>query len=130
MADNITDVGENLVLDHMCGTAAWTPTGPLKLKLMTANGTDSAAGTELGTSGGYTAGGLTITFSAASGGSASNSAQIQWTNMPVCTIVGAEIWDSHGTPKRLWYGPLAVSKTFASGDSCTFPIASVVVGLA
>lgn len=42
-----------------------TITGATKTRLMTANGSDSAAGTELSTSGGYTAGGTATTYSAA-----------------------------------------------------------------
>jgi hypothetical protein len=42
--------------------------------------------------------------------------------MPSCTVVGVEIYDSAGTPKRLAYGTLTVSKTVGSGD--TFQIAA------
>ena len=36
--------------------------------------------------------------------------------MPAATVVGVEIWDSAGTPVRLWYGALAASRTVAAGD--------------
>src|SRR4051812_33642645 len=125
MADNLPDAIENLVLEWLFSTRTATrPTATtLKLRLMTANGSDSAAGTELGTSGGYTAGGATVVFgTAASGGSIATTADVTWTNMPATTIVGVEIWDTAGTPVRLAYGALSANKTTNSGD--TFTIAT------
>ncbi|GGV45779.1 hypothetical protein GCM10010245_71710 [Streptomyces spectabilis] len=100
------------------GTATTAPTLPLKVALVTANGSDSAAGTEV-TGGSYVRKNLTV--GAASSGATSNSADIVWTGMPAGTIVGVEIWDSAGTPIRWWWGPLATSRTLASGDECRFP---------
>jgi hypothetical protein len=37
----------NKTLDHLNLTAAYTPTGPLKLRLMTVNGSAAAAGIEV-----------------------------------------------------------------------------------
>jgi hypothetical protein len=55
----------NKTLDHLNLTAAYTPTGPLKLRLMTVNGSAAAAGIEV-TGGTYAS--QTIEFAAASGG--------------------------------------------------------------
>lgn len=58
-----------------------------------------------------------ITLTSSTGGSAvSNDADILFTGMPACTVVGIEIWDSAGSPVRLWHGPLAASKTLGAGD--------------
>ena len=131
MADNLPDAVENAVLDLLCRGVGYTVTTPIKARLMTANGSDSSNGTELGTSGGYTAGGQTITFgTAASGGTIANTAACTWTNMPAATIVGLELWSSDGTPKRLWYGALSSSKTVASGDTFEFAIGDVTCTLA
>jgi hypothetical protein len=131
MADNLPDTVENALLDLLCRGTAYTVTTPIKARLMTANGSDSASGTELGTSGGYTALGATITFgSAAASGTISNTAAVTWTNMPATTVVGLELWSSDGTPKRLWWGALASSKTVASGDTFEFAIGAVVCTLA
>jgi hypothetical protein len=81
--------------------------------LVTAAGDDATAGTEV-TGGSYAR--KTLTVGAAASGATSNSADLLWTGMPACTIVGWEIWDSAGTPVRLWYGPLDANKTLASGD--------------
>lgn len=131
MADNLPDTVENALLDLLLRGTAYTVTTPIKARLMTANGTDSANGTELGTSGGYTALGQTITFgSPAASGSISNTAACTWTNMPATTIVGLELWDDGGTPKRLWWGSLAASKTVGSGDTFEFAIGAVTCTLA
>lgn len=131
MSDNLPDAIENAVLNLLLRGTALTVTTPIKARLMTANGSDSANGTELGTSGGYTAGGATITFgSAAASGSISNTAACTWTNMPATTVVGLELWDSTGTPVRLWWGALSSSKTTASGDTFEFAIGDVTCTLA
>lgn len=132
MADNLTDAAENLVLEFLLSARTATrPTLPLKLKLMTANGSDSAAGTELGTSGGYTAGGATVVFgTAASAGSIATTADVIWTNMPAATIVGVEIWDTAGTPVRIAYGALSASKTTNSGDTFTIALGALTIAVA
>lgn len=116
----------NLV-DGSLGTAAFVATtAPIRCRLMTANGSGTANGTELATSGGYTSGtgAPTVTFASAntSTATAASNAAVNVTNMPATTIVGVELWDSAGTPKRKWWGSLSASKTTNSGD--TFSIAS------
>jgi len=46
----------------------------------------------------------------------SNSADLVFAGMPAATVVGVEVWDSAGTPVRLWYGPLASPRTVLAGD--------------
>lgn len=81
--------------------------------MVTTAGDDATAGTEV-TGGSYARKNLTV--AAASGGATSSSADLLWTGMPACTIVGWEVWDSAGSPVRLWYGPLNEPKTLAAGD--------------
>jgi hypothetical protein len=123
------------IQDHIHGGTALTqPTAPFRLRQMTANGSASANGTELATSGGYTAGtgAPTIAFGAATTASpsvsTSSSAQTI-TNMPATTIVGVEIWNSNGTPSRQEFGSLAASKTTASGDTLSYAIGAVTSSL-
>ncbi len=128
MANNVVTAEGNRLLDASLGTASYTaPTTPMKLALETATGANSAAGTEV-TGGSYAR--QTITFNAASGGSATNSNSITYTAMPAATVTGVEIYDSNGTPRRAWVGALTASKTVASGDSLSFAAASVTVTLA
>lgn len=126
MADNLTDTMENALLDALVGTAGYTATTPMKLALVTSNGTDSAAGTEVA-GGSYAR--ATITFNAASGGTIDNSATISFTNMPASTVTGIEVWDSAGTPVRLFYGALSASKTVSSGDTLEFAAGSITLSL-
>jgi hypothetical protein len=100
-----------------------TITGPINMRLMTANGSDSSAGTELGTSGGYTAGGSALAFAAASSGSKATNAAVSWTNMPSTTLTGMEEWDTSGTPLRIFWGPWT-GGNIVVGSGNTFTVAS------
>jgi hypothetical protein len=113
VADNLTNTAENRALDWINGLTSTAPTTPLKVALVTANGSDTAAGTEVA-GGGYAR--QTLTVAAAVNGATSNSADLVFTNMPSATVTGVEIWDSAGTPVRLWYGALTASRTVNAGD--------------
>ena len=127
MADNLPDTIENQLLDALVGTASYSVTTPIKLALMTASGSDSAAGTDV-TGGSYAR--QTISFGSAASGQIANSATINFTSMPAATVVGIEIYDSAGTPKRLAYGTLTASKTTASGDTLQFAASAITLSLA
>lgn len=116
---SLTDTAENRTLDWLTGNATTAPSGSLKVALVTANGSDAAAGTEV-TGGSYAR--QTVTFSASASGATSNVGSLTWTGMPACTVVGVEVWDSAGSPVRWWWGALAASKAVNSGD--TFTIAA------
>lgn len=129
----MVQVHANQALDastDQSGAAVRITTGPLRLRQMTANGSATAAGTEVATGGGYTSGtgAPTIAFSAAATGQTSNSGAVNITNYPRAeTVVGVEIWDSAGTPARKWWGALTTPKTMASGDTLSYAIGSVVL---
>jgi hypothetical protein len=121
MADNLTDGAEARALNWLTGNTTTAPTGPLMVRLMSANGSDSAAGTEIVNAGGSTYTPQSAAFSAAASGvPASNSADIVFTNVPAVGgsgIVGLEIWDSAGTPFRWWWGPATAAKVTNLGDT-------------
>lgn len=127
MADNLPNIIENQLLDALVGTTAYTMTGPVKLALVTANGDDASAGTEV-TGGSYAR--QTIAFGAASSGQIANSGVISFTGMPSATVVGIELYDSAGSPKRLAYGALTSSRTVTSGDTVQFAIGAITLSLA
>jgi hypothetical protein len=127
MADNLPDTIENELLDALVGTSTYSITGATKLRLMTANGDDASAGTEV-TGGSYVA--QTIAFDAAASGSISNNASISFTGMPAVTVVGIEIYDSAGSPKRLAYGALTTSRTVTAGDTVQFASSAITLSLA
>jgi hypothetical protein len=108
------------------GTTTTAPTTPLKVALVTAAGDDATAGTEV-TGGSYTR--QTLTVGAASAGAVSNSADLVFSGLPACTVVGWEIWDSAGSPVRWWYGPLNTSRTVLAGDEYRIPAGSLNLSL-
>lgn len=113
------------------GTAPPAITTPIRVRLMTANGTSTANGTELANGGGYTGGAAapTVTFAAAAAGSQASNAAVTVTNMPASTIVGIEIWESTATPKRLEFGSHA-SKVLVAGDTLTYASGAITSALA
>jgi hypothetical protein len=127
MADNLPNIIENQLLDALVGTTAYTVTTPIKLALVTANGDDATAGTQV--SGGSYAR-QTIAFDAAASGQIANNAAISFTGMPAVTVVGIELYDNAGTPKRLAYGALTTSRTITAGDTVQFASGAITLSLA
>jgi hypothetical protein len=127
VADNLSNTAENRVLDWLMGTATTAPTTPLKVALVTANGDDATAGTEV-TGGSYTR--KTLAVAAAVAGVTSNSADLVFSGMPAATVVGVEVWDSAGTPVRWWYGPLSTPRTVTAGDDLRLTAGSLSFSLA
>lgn len=105
------------------GLVAYTATtAPIRGRLMTANGTAAAAGTEVVNAGGSTYASQDVGAALPASPSSLpvlNTAPVTWTNLPATTVTGLELWDSNATPKRKWFGALAASKTVALGDSLT-----------
>jgi hypothetical protein len=119
MADNLTDGAEARALNWLTGNSTTAPTLPYLVRLMTANGSDSAAGTEVTNGGGSAYSPQSVAFPAAvgSGGPVGNSSDVVFANMPAATIVGIELWDSNGTPFRWWWGAAVAPKTTNLGDT-------------
>lgn len=118
---NLTDVAESNTLKWLLGQATTAPTTPLESRLMTANGTDAAAGTEAANAGGSAYAPLDVTWAAESGGASNNSATLSYVNMPAVTVVGLELWDAAATPLRWWHGALTAPKTLNLGDTFEIP---------
>lgn len=94
MPNNLTDYEENRLLD-----LSWLATD--KLALLSVQGTDSAAGTEV--VGGSYARQTTSSLAAAASGSKATSAAITFLAMPATDVQGWAIYDSSGA-NRKWYG--------------------------
>jgi hypothetical protein len=119
----VVTVEGNKILDASLGTASYVATvTPIKCRLMTANGSGTAAGTEV-TGGSYAS--QTATFGSAASLTATGTGTLTYTVMPACTVTGVELWDSAGTPLRKWWGALAASKAVNAGD--TFSLTSLTV---
>jgi len=122
----------NNLIDGSLATAAFIASvAPIRCRLMTANGSATASGAELATSGGYAAGAAapTVTFAAAAAAQAASNSAVTVTNMPAATVVGVELWDSAGTPVRKWFGALTASKTTNAGDTLSIAAGSLTAAL-
>jgi hypothetical protein len=106
-----------------------TYTLPYRLKFLSTLSTAGSAGTEWTTSGGYTAGGVSLSGAfgtAAASASKANTAAVTVTNAPAQTWADNEIHDSTGTPKRMVFkGTPSLAKTINSGDTCTIAIGAL-----
>ena len=125
---NMVRVEEKALLEASAGKTNYTnPTTPIKVRLTTAVGSTTAAGTEV-TGGSYAS--QTVVWNAATSADPSvvtSNGALTYTSMPAATVTSLEIWDSAGTPIRRWFGNLTASKTTNSGD--TFTIADTALSL-
>jgi len=112
-----SDYLENKVLDHFLGTASTTAPTNVYIALFTADPTDANSGTEVSTSGTAYAR-QTATFSAASSGSTSNSANIEFSQATANygTVTHFGIYDASTAGNLLFHGALTSSKTIETGD--------------
>ena len=117
MADNLTDAAEARVLNWLTGNTTTAPTLPLMVRLMTANGSDAAPGTEVVNAGDSTYAPQAAAFPSASGTTqTANGSDIVFSNMPATTVVGVEIWDSAATPFRWWWGAATAPQATSLGN--------------
>ena len=125
MAGNLSNYLENKVLDHILGTTSYTmPT--TYLALYTVAPTDSTSGTEV-SGGSYVR--KAISFNAASGGSASNSANIDFSGMPAATVVAVAVCDALTSGNILIYGTLTTSRTIQAGDTLRISSGDLVLSI-
>lgn len=112
---SLSDYYENKIIDHMFRAQAFTPPATIYVALFTVAPSDSGGGTEV-SGGGYTR--KSVTFSAASGGSTSNSADIDFgvATADWGTIVAVGLFDASTGGNLLAYGNLTQSKTVNNGD--------------
>lgn len=121
MPGNLTDTSEPIVLDAINSVAAALFTGALKLRICSAIGSESAAGTQYSGSTDQT-----ITFAT---GGASNNAQ-SYTGLNAGDVQGWEVYDSSGTPKRIWWGLWAPVTSGVTAQNTGDTITKTAHGLA
>lgn len=113
MAGNLSNYLENKVLDHILGTTAYTMPATVYVALYTVSPNDAGGGTEV-TGGSYAR--QTASFSSASSGATSNTSNIDFNNMPACTVVAIGIHDALTSGNLLVWGTLTANKALDSGD--------------
>jgi hypothetical protein len=118
---SISDYYENKIIDHMLRGQAFTPPSTIYVGLFTVAPTDAGGGTEV--SGGSYAR-QPVTLTAASGGTATNSADIIFPTATANwgTIVAVGIFDASTGGNLLMHNSLTTSKTVNNGD--TFKISA------
>lgn len=117
MAGNLSDYLENKLLDHFLGTTAYTMPDDVYVALYTVAPSDAGGGTEVSNSGGSTYARQIATFNAASSGATSNSSNIDFENMPTCTVVAIGIHDALTSGNLLVHGTLVANKSLDLGDT-------------
>lgn len=127
----------NDVLDHEVDNGAsgtksigsTTYTLPFRIRWLSTVSVAGTPGTEWSTSGGYTAGGVSLAgcvATAAASASKANTAAVSVSNAPAGTWADNDQYDSTGTPKRMNFrGGSSLAKTVNAGDSCIIPIGSL-----
>lgn len=118
MATGLSSTVANAILDAYCRSVAWSEPAEFWVKLHT--GDPGSAGT---TAASAETTRKQITFSAASGGAITSSAQVQWTNWPSGangeTITHISFWDASTSGTFIGSDALAASRTPATGDTVT-----------
>lgn len=105
----------NKVLDILRGTSFIAPTA-VYVSLHTADPGETGASEVTG--GGYTR--MLVTFTAPANKQMSNAADIEFDNLPACTVTHFGLWDAQTGGTFLWGGALTVSKTVQAGDALRF----------
>lgn len=120
MAGNLSDYLEDALLDHFLGTSAYTAPSTVYVALLTTAATDSDNGASLVeptiASGSYAR--QSAAFNSSANGATANTSNIDFNDMPACTVVGVAVVDSstYGAGNVLVHGTLSASKTVDAGD--------------
>jgi hypothetical protein len=111
----MSDYLENEILDHILGTGSYTMPTTVYVGLATGSFGDDASGSEL-TGNNYSR--VSASFSAASGGTTSNSAAIEFAAATGSwgSVSHFGIFDAASSGNLLIHGAFSAAKTIASGD--------------
>lgn len=120
----------NSLLNAVLRNVAYSSPASVFVALFTVNESAGSQGTEVTTVGtAYTR--QSVTFSAASGGSTSNSGAVTFpvATAPYGTVTGAAVCASStpGTDDALYFGALGTSKVVGTGDQLNFAIGALSV---
>jgi hypothetical protein len=126
MAGNLTNYLESKLIDHFLGTTTYTKPTAVYVGLFTVTPGEAGGGTEV-TGGSYAR--QVATFNAASSGSTTNSANIDYTGMPAATTVAIGIFDAITSGNMLLYGALTTNKTTDAGDTLRIATGSLTVSI-
>lgn len=116
----MSDYLENEILDHILSVGSYTMPSAVYVGLSTGSFNDDNSGTEL-TGNNYSR--VAATFSAASSGTTSNSAAIEFAAATGSwgSVSHFGIFDAASSGNLLIHGAFTVAKTIASGDILKIP---------
>jgi hypothetical protein len=119
---------ENKLLDHALATTAYTKPTTVYVALFTTDPTDAGTGTEV-SGGAYVR--KAVTFGAATGGSASNSADVTFDVATASwgTVTHLAIFDAATAGNMLFHGAFTQSKAIASNDQFKIPAGNLTITL-
>lgn len=126
---SISNYAENAILDAVFRNVSFAAGSTIKMSLHTGNPGEDGTANEV--SGGSYARQTVVFSTAASGGSISAAAAVDFTSMPAVdganAVTHIGLWNNDVTPKHLWSGALASSRQVQAGD--TLRITSLTVTL-
>ena len=126
-----SDYLEDAVLDHVLGNTTYTPASTLYVGLWTADdGLESGTITSEVSGGSYAR--QSVTFGAASSGSASNSATVTFPAATANwgTITHVAVMDAATSGNVIFHGAVTASKTIESGDTFQISSGNLTISLA
>lgn len=124
MANAKSNYLEDAVVDHFLGTASTSSPADVYVALFTSDPTDAGSGTEV-TGGSYAR--QVAVFDAASGGSAANTDEIVFEDLPAATVTHLGVYDAATSGNLLWHGAANSSQAVGAGNTLTIPAGSLVV---
>lgn len=125
MATGLASAIANSILNALCRNVAWSQPAAFYVKLHTgdpgAAGTSNAAGNTTR---------VAATLSAASAGSITNSADINWTNVGTAeTYSYVSFWDASSAGTFLGSDDLTTPRAVLVGDNFSIPAASLTLAI-
>lgn len=127
MADAKSNTAEQMTLDWLLGGSNPTRPSARYVALHTADPTDAGTGSEV-SGGSYARQSATFSAAATDSGvtTSSNTADLNWTNLPTSTVTHIGIWSASTGGYLLYSAPLAQSKAITSGDELTISAGGLV----
>jgi hypothetical protein len=126
---SISNTWENEILDHIYNNLAARAVATAWVSLHDGAGPGETGANEV-TGGGYAR--QSGAFGAAAAGAVSNTAIIDFTNMPAATVTFAGIWSSStatASANFIWGGALTTGKVVGAGDTFRFAVGNLDVTL-
>lgn len=119
-----SDFFELKIIDHMLRAQAYTPPATVYGALYTTATTDAGGGTEV-TGGSYAR--QPVSLGAAVAGIATNSASVNFSNMPAVTVTHFGLRDALTAGNLLMHNALTAPVTLTAGQTFTFQVGELQV---